>query len=197
LAVLERVIRIDNGPPFASVTVGGLSRLAVWWIQLGIRLERILPGHPEQNGRHERMHRTLKAETARPVRRASPLSNVRSTRSTTNTTTSAPTKRSVRSLRQRSTSPRSEATHVTSWIPHTRATSPAAGLLQRRHQRRANAVVPEWLPGQPTHRSRSLGGWLLACLLRSRHARTVRHARHHQTQLPKRRTSHPDAERCA
>ena len=48
------------------MTTGGLSRLAVWWIQLGIRPERIMPGHPEQNGRHERMHRTLKAETARP-----------------------------------------------------------------------------------------------------------------------------------
>ena len=64
---LPDVIRTDNGPPFASVTVGGLSRLAVWWIQLGIRPERIMPGHPEQNGRHERMHRTLKAETARPA----------------------------------------------------------------------------------------------------------------------------------
>ena len=64
---LPHVIRTDNGPPFASVTTGGLSRLAVWWIQLGILPERILPGHPEQNGRHERMHRTLKAETARPA----------------------------------------------------------------------------------------------------------------------------------
>jgi len=63
---LPAVIRTDNGPPFASVTVGGLSRLGVWWIQLGILPERIVPGHPEQNGRHERMHRTLKAETARP-----------------------------------------------------------------------------------------------------------------------------------
>jgi transposase InsO family protein len=64
---LPDVIRTDNGPPFASVTTGGLSRLAVWWIQLGILPERIMPGHPEQNGRHERMHRTLKAETARPA----------------------------------------------------------------------------------------------------------------------------------
>lgn len=64
---LPNVIRTDNGPPFASVTTGGLSRLAVWWIQLGILPERILPGHPEQIGRHERMHRTLKAETARPA----------------------------------------------------------------------------------------------------------------------------------
>ncbi len=64
---LPDVIRTDNGPPFASVTTGGLSRLAVWWIELGIHPERIMPGHPEQNGRHERMHRTLKAETARPA----------------------------------------------------------------------------------------------------------------------------------
>jgi transposase InsO family protein len=66
---LPRVIRTDNGPPFASVTTGGLSWLAVWLIQLGILPERIVPGHPEQNGRHERMHRTLKAETAKPPQR--------------------------------------------------------------------------------------------------------------------------------
>jgi transposase InsO family protein len=61
---LPRAIRSDNGPPFASI--GGLSRLAVWWVKLGIRPERIEPAHPEQNGRHERMHRTLKHETAAP-----------------------------------------------------------------------------------------------------------------------------------
>jgi putative transposase len=59
-------IRTDNGPPFASVGVGGLSPLAVWWVKLGILPERIMPGHPEQNGRHERMHRTLKAECCSP-----------------------------------------------------------------------------------------------------------------------------------
>ncbi|HEU4533485.1 MAG TPA: helix-turn-helix domain-containing protein [Polyangiaceae bacterium] len=59
-------IRSDNGPPFATVGFGGLSALAVWWIKLGIVPERIEPGHPEQNGRHERMHRTLKAEATRP-----------------------------------------------------------------------------------------------------------------------------------
>lgn len=59
-------IRSDNGPPFATVGAGGLSRLAVWWVKLGIRPERIEPAHPQQNGRHERMHRTLKQETARP-----------------------------------------------------------------------------------------------------------------------------------
>jgi putative transposase len=59
-------IRTDNGSPFASRAVGGLSRLSVWWVKLGILPERIEPGHPEQNGRHERMHRTLKLETASP-----------------------------------------------------------------------------------------------------------------------------------
>jgi putative transposase len=59
-------IRSDNGPPFASTAVGGLSRLAVWWIQLGILPERIEPGQPQQNGRLERFHRTLGEQTARP-----------------------------------------------------------------------------------------------------------------------------------
>jgi len=59
---LPAAIRTDNGAPFASSAVGGLSRLAVWWTKLGIAQERIQAGHPEQNGRHERMHRTLKQE---------------------------------------------------------------------------------------------------------------------------------------
>src|SRR5229473_1257757 len=59
-------IRTDNGAPFATRALAGLSRLAVWWIKLGIVPERIEAGHPEQNGRHERMHRTLKQETADP-----------------------------------------------------------------------------------------------------------------------------------
>jgi transposase InsO family protein len=63
---LPRAIRSDNGPPFASPGVGGLSRLAIWWIKLGIRPERIVAGKPQQNGRHERVHRTLKEETAAP-----------------------------------------------------------------------------------------------------------------------------------
>lgn len=65
---LPWVIRTDNGPPFASTGLGGLSRLAVWWVKLGIVPERIAPAHPEQNSRHERMHRTLKDDMARPAR---------------------------------------------------------------------------------------------------------------------------------
>jgi transposase InsO family protein len=63
---LPRAIRSDNGPPFASRAVAGLSRLSVWWIKLGIQPERIEPGKPQQNGRHERMHLTLQQETASP-----------------------------------------------------------------------------------------------------------------------------------
>jgi transposase InsO family protein len=63
---LPLAIRSDNGPPFAGHGAGGLSRLAVKWIKLGIRIERTDPGSPQQNGRHERMHGTLKAETAKP-----------------------------------------------------------------------------------------------------------------------------------
>jgi transposase InsO family protein len=62
----EPAIRSDNGSPFASRAVGGLSRLSVWWIKLGILPDRIAPGCPQQNGRHERMHLTLKQETAAP-----------------------------------------------------------------------------------------------------------------------------------
>ena len=56
---LPTVIRTDNGPPFASTAVGGLSRVSVWWLKLGIRPERIAPGRPQQNGQHERFHGTL------------------------------------------------------------------------------------------------------------------------------------------
>jgi transposase InsO family protein len=64
---LPEAIRTDNGQPFASVGLAGLSRLSIWWVRLGINLQRIAPGCPQQNGKHERMHRTLKAETATPA----------------------------------------------------------------------------------------------------------------------------------
>jgi transposase InsO family protein/predicted DNA-binding protein YlxM (UPF0122 family) len=68
---LPDAIRTDNGSPFASLSLGGLSRLSVWFIKLGILPERIDSGHPEQNPRHERMHRTLKEAVAIP-----PKSNI-------------------------------------------------------------------------------------------------------------------------
>src|SRR6202034_4754563 len=65
---LPQAIRSDNGVPFASPNgLFHLSRLSVWWLRLGIRIERIRPGHPQQNGRHERMHLTLKKEATRPA----------------------------------------------------------------------------------------------------------------------------------
>lgn len=63
---MPRALRTDNGPPFASVGLGGLSELAVWLIRLGITPERIRPAHPQENGSHERMHKTLKEATANP-----------------------------------------------------------------------------------------------------------------------------------
>src|ERR1700722_12540603 len=65
---LPSAIRTDNGVPFASPNaLFGLSKLAVWWLRLGIQIERIKPGHPQQNGRHERMHLTLKKEATKPA----------------------------------------------------------------------------------------------------------------------------------
>jgi putative transposase len=65
---LPRAIRTDNGVPFASAhALYGLSKLSVWWLRLGIQIERIRPGHPEQNGRHERIHLTLKKEATKPA----------------------------------------------------------------------------------------------------------------------------------
>jgi putative transposase len=70
---LPRVIRTDNGEPFAGSGLGRLSRLAVWWMKQGVRVDRIMPGKPQQNGRHERMHGVLKQETMLP-----PALNLRS-----------------------------------------------------------------------------------------------------------------------
>jgi putative transposase len=65
---VPQTIRTDNGVPFATAhALYGLSKLAVWWLRLGIQIERIKPGHPEQNGRHERMHLTLKTEATKPA----------------------------------------------------------------------------------------------------------------------------------
>ena len=65
---LPAAMRTDNGPPFASPNaLFGLSRLAIWWLRLGIKIQRIKPGNPQQNGRHERMHLTLKKETTKPA----------------------------------------------------------------------------------------------------------------------------------
>jgi transposase InsO family protein len=69
---LPRAIRTDNGVPFATIGLGGLSALNVWWLALGIEHQRIQPGRPSQNGAHERMHRTLKRQATRPPRASLP-----------------------------------------------------------------------------------------------------------------------------
>lgn len=63
---LPEALRTDNGAPFAARSYFGLSKLSIWWLRLGIKIERIEPGNPQQNGRHERMHLTLKQDTVRP-----------------------------------------------------------------------------------------------------------------------------------
>jgi putative transposase len=65
---IPTTMRSDNGVPFACTGLAGLTQLSAYWLRLGIALERIRPAHPQENGRHERMHRTLKAETTRPAR---------------------------------------------------------------------------------------------------------------------------------
>jgi transposase InsO family protein len=64
---LPQIIRTDNGSPFASTGPAGLSRLSAWWTALGIRVEFTRPGHPEDNGAHEQMHRVYKKETTQPI----------------------------------------------------------------------------------------------------------------------------------
>ena len=66
---LPDVIRVDNGTPFASIALGGLSQLSVWWMEQGIRVEFMTPASPHENGSHERMHRDLKAEATQPPSR--------------------------------------------------------------------------------------------------------------------------------
>lgn len=64
---LPEIIRVDNGAPFASMALGGLSQLSVWWIEQGVQVEYIKPSSPQENGSHERMHRDLKAEAVKPA----------------------------------------------------------------------------------------------------------------------------------
>ena len=66
---LPEIIRVDNGTPFASCALGGLSQLSIWWIEQGIQVEFMTPASPQENGSHERMHRDLKAEATKPPSR--------------------------------------------------------------------------------------------------------------------------------
>jgi transposase InsO family protein len=98
---LPRRIRTDNGVPFATNTLARLSSLSAWWVRLGVLPELIEPGKPQQNGRHERMHRTLKAETTRPAATRVVASNASSTTSSMSSTSNDRTKPSTCKLRPR------------------------------------------------------------------------------------------------
>jgi len=87
------VIRVDNGPPFASYGLGRLSSLSVWWIEQGIEVEFTRPAHPQDNGSHERMHRDLKAEATQPPRPIRRRNNGGSSAGVTSTITNARTRR--------------------------------------------------------------------------------------------------------
>jgi putative transposase len=103
---LPGAIRSDNGVPFASRgAFFGLSKLSVWWLRLGIGIERIKPAHPQQNGRHERMHLTLKKEPPSPRARTSCSSKPGSISSSVFTTRSARTRPSVCTTLPSSTNP--------------------------------------------------------------------------------------------
>lgn len=77
---LPKALRVDHGAPFAGKGALGLSRLSVWWLRLGVAVEFTRPGHPQDNGAHEQMHRVLKAETAAPPARTRPAQKRRLTR---------------------------------------------------------------------------------------------------------------------
>ena len=120
---LPDAIRADNGAPFSTLAPGGLSRLAVWWIRLEIRPERIQPGRPDQNGRHERMHNTLKSETAKPPRASFRAQQRASIGSGRNTTKSARMRHLVRRFLHLAISRRTAPTLVSSRNSNTRSTS--------------------------------------------------------------------------
>ena len=77
---LPEIIRVDNGTPFASNSLGGLSQLSIWWIEQGVRVEFMTPASPQENGSHERMHRDLKAEVTKPPSKNMPAQRKRQER---------------------------------------------------------------------------------------------------------------------
>ena len=128
---LPRAIRSDNGAPFAAAgSAGGLSRLSVQWLKLGIALERIEPGCPQQNGRHERMHATLKAEPRARRRRAWPSSRRALTPFGRTTTRFARTRRWSRGCRRVCTSRACEATRIVWRSPGMTPSTKCAGFAR-------------------------------------------------------------------
>ena len=124
------VIRSDNGTPFASIGLARLTRLSAWWIRLGIRPETIEPGKPQQNGRHERMHRTLKREATRRRRPTSVPSSATSTNSAIPSITSGRTRLSTMRLPTQSINLPLEPTPTSSHLSRTLSTSRSERSLQ-------------------------------------------------------------------
>ena len=120
---LPRAIRTDNGVPFATQALHGLSYLNVWWMRLGIQHQRIQPGCPQQNGAHERMHRTLKREAIRPVQRTCARQQASFDAFRIEFNTVRPTSGSRRTRQPRTTQPRHARTPRASRLPRTRGTS--------------------------------------------------------------------------
>jgi hypothetical protein len=151
---LPRAIRTDNGVPFATCAIPGLSHLNVWWMRLGIAHQRLHPGCPQENGAHERMHRTLKRHAVKPVPRtcAAQRSRNGSMRSDSSTTRSGPTKRySSRPSASRYRSsprpfpPRLPALEYSGHFLVKRVTDAGTFRFQHRLLYIANALVDQWI----------------------------------------------------
>jgi len=140
---LPDAIRTDNGSPFASPAIHGLSALNVWWMQLGIVHQRIAPASPHENGPHERMHRELKRETTRPAASTSRAQQHRfEAPFGAGTTTSGPTKRWPTRRPRRAGSP-----------PHGPIPSGARGRSMPRTWKSDASAAMAPSPGRAGHRS--------------------------------------------
>ena len=124
-------IRCDNGAPFRSSGAGGLTRLSAWWIKLGVEPHFIHPASPQENGRHERMHRTLKAQTSRPPAANAAEQQARLTPSAGTTTRSARTKRWANVPRTNSTCHRSDPCRIALRILGTTPITRSAACVPR------------------------------------------------------------------
>jgi putative transposase len=164
---LPNAIRTDNGTPFAAPNaLFGLSRLSVWWLRLGINIERIKPGHPQQNGRHERMHLTLKKEATKPAsfnflqqqQRFDQFIEVYN-HQRPHQALGAPTPATCIHLQ-----PASTCRPVNPITPFTtvRSASPAAGASASVD---AKSISVMWLPAKPSAFARSMtaSGWSASC----------------------------------
>lgn len=134
---LPLAIRTDNGVPFATQAIHGISYLNVWWMRLGIQPQRIRPGNPQENGAHERMHRTLKRQAIKPVRASCTAQQRTSMCSCESTTTNGRTSDSTNKPRARSIS--IHADHFLSDSRH--SSTPRTSMSRRSRPRGRSAFV--------------------------------------------------------